>query len=870
MKFKILTDNLTNAQLQTNYHRLHKYLRAVYGMNIPTASGAPLFQGAALSKEAEASGNLVKMLMSSGILTNAVPWDAYIINTPRNAAITNTALQMLKGYGFKHTMNELLSRRNLTGTGQDTSLFYEAWRRMMKSGIEGPGVIDELKLPTFGINQTTIGQFDTGSWRQINKYKTAAFVIDLKQAESALEAGSLEQILGVDRLVVPGLNTDLYSRPHYVKGRIAENESFAYSLERALNLIRKAHETGRLEYLHRAKEHVAEYMSGVSKLSGDLMLGRSGKASDTGPFAGGRVKFKDYAREMKGHKTLGTLGRMVVGVSPEDYDDMIRETTRRLGKKRLARLNMNPASWFVGTVERQPITDVGPAIIYRDKELVKGQIALDESRRLLSKMDFDGDTMIARMLFREKSVKEMMNAIEGVTPAGKAYYQRWEYLKSISDAMDDLSEQAAVAGGYKDIYSAIGKRLEEHQPVFSFRTGELIADRGQLSAKALTSWIGRYSNLSDQLRFVGMGSGSLEDRLLRTDIAFMLKQTSIDFARKYKAGLNPGTLADEIEQTMTMAGAAGATGDKELIKAANEKLYSAFQHLGIESGIREAITRRRTTENLTKAQIEALDALEKRVPYLLQNWYSDLDPADVAKRAEVYKYTFAKYVPEGSPEEIMNYLHEVAEARHEAPGMGLPVGSSGARESRARLSAANRAKSMAAGSRHILRDLYTKLKGGEAGTVLAAGAIASIGLAALFGATTSPAPMDRPSGPFTMAPDRALVGIDGEAPIAGAGYGQAAERGSMASPLGYSSAPRPVIQRERRFYVDQANRVPALRMYSNEEPADASRYAMEVNNVMSAGYGGGSSINIVNDATNRRRTRLELADDAREDLIGRR
>lgn len=799
-------------------------------------------------------GSISDAIMRTGILTEAMAWDATMLNIPRSAGISNIELRMLEEMGYKNTMSSMLNRMIKSGTVEGAKQFERGYQTLFGSAIRNPADKEfaKLNIPIFKLNETVLGDFNiSDSFRLDPKYRTGMFLIDLEQANSNLAAGSLERVLGRTKLFMPGLDSDLYNKTFYLQGEMHSSEEFIPHINRLIYSVRKAHETGEVKHLESARGSLANYMKAVEAARGAMLLGRKGAVGDAGPFAAGRLTHRAYAKKFAGHD-VKDIGQFVVGLSESQYDRLFGSDAK--------------FGFQVGYTLREPITGLDPAVFYRDSSLAEGEIALDEARRLSTMHDYDGDTVIAKVLTNDESRAEMFNTILSPnSPQYKAYRKRAEHLKATAESLDSLESEASIIGGFEDVRSAIQGRVDKFAPLIDPSTGQLIADTGQMSAKLFTTHIGQYSNLSDMLKFIARGGEFADEAMMaRYRVATILKQTSIDFGRKYKPGFDPSASADKIRESFQAAA-------RESTELGNKLLGEVFEDLNMPGIINEAVEKMATGPNVSIEDAARVRRIGETVQDAMKNYYTGIDPANIERARSAIPEIMTKGIQYENLDDIEQKLRAILGAEMSANDLGVPIAGPGALSSRAMLTMTNRMSKTYMGAKHILKDAYINVKGSPQAKALAGGAIVTGSLMGLFGLMKSPAPMDEPDfDANVMAPDAAYIGMDGEAPAPGARAGNVAERGTARRPIRQEKSEWPKMPGSRRMYVEQTNRTPRVRYYSSGDPYDANAYAQEVDAGIRSQSGGGANINIVHDATSRRLSQQEMRDRAREDMTGKR
>ena len=831
-----------------------------------------------------AVGSRTKILIERGLaafgaISEMTPWDALMLSVPSSVPISSRHFEYLNELGFKNIVNELLGRVSLMGDAAETGNFYNLLKEWSKMASTGHG---KLTTPVNRINleDTQIGVAPSTRWRKGDKY-ASNFVIDLETSKSALRAGAIKERFGTTQILVPGTSTDMWTSSYRIPstGQVVSAESWLDPFDAMMKAFRSADETGSERYLDVAQVHLERVQDAWVTMSANNTLGRSGAVKDMGRAMSGKVVFRNY-REMyaTNQHFKGLATRAIIGLHPRDY-------RRVTGKK-----HFDPKNLQKGISHREPITTIDPAVFVVDDGIREGTIGADESFRMMKAMDYDGETIQVQRIMNEGSLRDIEGWLTGESPGGKKYRALLETRKALGGVMDDLSELAKT-GSFPNIQEGVVDRLGR----FRFFDPENPSVQSELVAKISTAHIGVYSNLSKQLIFASQTmSESMVDRALRVTLANDLQQVAIDFARKSKGIDGPGELASVIKSGIF----ASFEGD---ISTANANFAGVAEKLGYVAkrgnkykmakgtGFRDSLNilakQYRKEGGLKRAK--RVVEIKREAEKMLSGWFSPLDThakvVDFKHRYQTWARTYQKGLNatidvEDAAHRISQRFAQLAsmmQARSDAAGFGVTtmgVTGAAAESSRETLTIMNRVKAAAAGTGHTVKDLWTIFKASPRAKSLAAGAAATGALMALFGTMTSPTEMHVPEyegrqRALMMAPDVAMAGGAGTlAP--GSAFGHSMRPGEFQSPRRVEANQSQRSAPPRKYYVQQTNRTPRARLAAQGDPYDANQYAEEVSAGMQRMAGGNMRVNVVHDATSRRRSELEMQDQLLSDMRG--
>lgn len=785
-----------------------------------------------------------------GITTAGVAWDTLQSNIPKQAGITVHELNILQRFGLGQTRNELLGRRRMRGTAKATLGFSE-----LNSAFTGTiGDLGDKAIEAAGATRLTLddvtaihrmdiarGQhnLDLPPWRTLKRFKQN-IVLDLITADGLKRdaARRVKEAMGGGQIIIPSTASDLFGVGFTTpEGRFIE-EGFGKPLERMLRNVMRFYESGDEEALSRAVAQKGQYFAAISDRMNDLATGRGSATPDAGAWSAGRAIFKDY-RQRFGKDIGEDMAGRVIGVTGGEY--------RRMMNKGAHTVTLGGHEFMVGVSKRFPITAAGPALIYHDRTIREG-MALDEMNRILSRMDFDGDTVYAHAMMNKASVAELVGAMRD--PNSIANHNLREFER-----------QGRLFGGIAEdirLKGQLGMFDENVMQMFSDRAKKMVpmADQSLTSAmaKAATQHIGQYSNLSKQLDFMTMApTQNLGERIMRQHLSEALQQSSIDFAREADrlGKSDPLAIAGLIRQSMNLA-------ERGHTSKANEMLGSVFDDLGVTKGLMESA-------QAGGASADDIAMLNR----LTGSFFTGVDPAEMRKRYGMAQAMLKKGLRGDDLESQMADYIATSQIRAAAGAEGdLPY--AGSRAAGGQISAWNRFQKGRKAGQHILKDVWSRFKGTPharaAGTLLGAAGVTAAGI----GLMSSPSPMRPPTASnnamqATMrTPDTAMVGVTGEAPIPGGRHGNVASR---KGPQYSARNGGGVTLNERRMYYDQTNRVPNLTMYDTVPEGDAIAAASEFESSMRRSMGSGRvNVNIAHSPSARRFTRIEMEDKFREEM----
>jgi hypothetical protein len=583
------------------------------------------------------------------------------------------------------------------------------------------------------------------------------------------------------------------------------------------------------------------------------------------------MTFRPY-RSIYG-KALGEqLASSVIGLSPKKYGNLTRRMMQETGTKTLAELveaghaiRRGGQTFLVGTSIRYPITDAGPVLFAMDKSLRRGGIGTEETWRYIKNADFDGDSIVTRIMMDRASVSELFGAL---TDPNSAAFKRYHEALRISDIFGGASQdirRMAEAGTSESLYGKFMDRLGKFKPMVS-------QDIMERMGKAWTGGTGWYSNLSKVLSFMTDIEGlSDTERFMRARIGMEIQQRALDFGKSAtqgaKAVMDPSAIARVMGQAWQLAGKAGASvegGGNELMRSVFEGLdfFESFSQKMLESG--------GTQEDV---------AMLKR---LTENWFStvtpegrmiDMDQTLLSQRSEMMDSLLKRGLRREKLEEAMGEFINDQKVRAAAGEAGWIHAPGSMPRSGEMLSEINDlTKRATAGSARILKDIWQRFRGSPeaqaAGTILVGAGL----LAGGIGLMTSPTDYDAPgygasksAGAIMRSPDVAMAGSSGEAPLPGS------RGGHVASSMAPTEVPRytkGVHMQRKRFYYDQSNRTPRTVSYSSTTPEEASFRASEQGEDMHRSSQGGmnTQVNVINSPSARRYSRSEMRSRVREDL----
>jgi hypothetical protein len=602
-------------------------------------------------------------------------------------------------------------------------------------------------------------------------------------------------------------------------------------------------------------------MNSIRGLDLDITAGRSGTLyDDPMKSIAGRMSFRDYGRQYAGHKILGgEASHFITGMNPIDF-------RRRFGDREFAH----------GKLTRFPTTSVDPTYLVPDESLARGEMAQDEWRRGKQRLDYDGDTGYANAVMDEGSIREVDDVIQGRGPAARAYREQLHtrsILGGVADDLQLLGQASAETGGklgFKDIGAAMTARLGKFKSIFS-------QDAGTLLAKSYTKYIGQFSNLAN-MYIAGTHAMDAPGFHIRSEMLLDIQQSAIDFGRQSGGVMDPEAIAKSLNESISLV-------DQGDIRGANALFGQVAKQLGLGDVTAERMATLRASYAGDAEKLAALDQYAAELENARGGFFSPLEGNRGAQKEFVgmakslnlgQKRIHPSRHARGSSEELSEAFSKM-KAHLQGQGymaergaQSLGRGSAGA--SAETLTLANRATSMAAGTKHILGSLRDAAVASPHWGSVKLGAIATgalVGASLLF---SSPTDMKAPAyegrgRQYMMSPDRAMAGMNG-APLPGAGGGSVARVGEMSRPRRVTRPGQPRNNIPRRYYVNQTNRVPRLRFHGSGDPYDRNQYVSDVSSHMQSLAGGNMKVNIVHDATSRRMSEIEFQDRMRSDLRG--
>jgi len=844
---------ISNFRGVEDIERAHTAAKAFAGRMVasPTSFGlAPgTFAGIGEGVSAEAA-----VLMRGGITSEAMAWDALNINVPKNVPISTNQLSIMNQYGMKASVTEMLGRRKLTGDAKATEAYKLALAQYVTPNTRMASNLPVINLADW---QTSLG---ASQWRHSERVQQN-FLIDLEVAGSQLKSGALKRALGVSdlRIPIPGVNTDFWQAPYRTAaGSYGSAESWTGPLNRLLRSVESMYE-GNQGAGQQARGHLSDYMNAIRRTDADLTVGRGGRVYDAGSSIAGRMSFRDYGRLYQGDKILGgRASGFVVGINPEDFMSMT---------------GRGPQNFAEGLFTRFPATTVDPIYMVADSSVARGEMAMDESRRAKMGADFDGDTGYASVVKSRGSTAEVRGIVGGGAGA-RAYDEAQAARTLLGGVADDLTllGQASKNAGmskFENIAAKVTARFSKFQGLFH-------QSEGMLLAKNYTQYIGRFSNLANQYIMAGaaMDTGA---QVARSQLLCDIQQAAIDFGRKSVGKIDPAAISSKLSEAVRLA----SIGD---IDGANGLFSYVMEKLSVGTDLDANLETLRYTYGGDVDKIGGLETLSAKLKAARGGFFDPLR-GNVGAQTEFGRLAEAQSLlqrKEYSGSAVRGTAEEVSEAltgmkSHlgaQADLAGQDVasigrGSAGAAD---QITAWNRMKASAKGTRHILGDVWKTAKASPHFGTARAGAITT---AALMGANylfNSPSDMQPPAyagrqRTLQQSPDVGLAGMAG-APMPGSGGGHVVRGGEMRNPRRTNRPASPQNTIPRRYYVNQTNRVPRMRFNASGDPYDQNAYANEVASHMQRMAGGDARINVVHDATSRRMSELEFQDKMREDLRG--
>jgi hypothetical protein len=829
-----------------------------------------------LSKQTRSMAGIMGLEASlHGITTHGLAWDTLEINLPHQAPVTIHEINILNRMGARKTARGLMRRRMFRGERASTMQFNQlnqAFGRtrgeLLAGDISAAGATRMTLDDVTAIHKMNVARgtkLDLPNWRTLKRYQNN-FVIDLTTAFAHMKGAAAEvrSRLGT-QIIVPGTLTDLWGKPHTTPlGNVVSTEPFVEPLENMLRNVMRYYDTGDVTALTKASGDKATYLAKLSDTMNNLATGRKGMTPDVGAWSAGRAIFRDYRRQFGG---LGEdFAKRVVGVPQAEFGRLVGKLTRETGRsfeqlvERGVIMQKGERYFLTGVSKRFPITSADPAFIFADETVRKG-MALDEANRIVKRLDFDGDTVYAHIMMRRGEVKELLGMATDPSSIANRYYNEFLLQGQIFGGVsEDILEK--YAGGRGAQFS------EDVIDIMTQRAGKMLslpeqvrAGGAELTAKAATVHIGRYSNLSKTLDFMTIQQGgNIRAQVMRQHMAERLQQMSIDFGREAGRikGADATAIAGLIQKSMNLA----AEGH---ISEANRVLRQIFEDIGMAEELMKEVG---------IAERAGLDvaAHGKVMSGLVENFYGGLDVSEMNQRMNYATAMLKKGLEGRNYEQQLASYFALTGLRGEAGAAGvLPYPSSGRAGARSQVSAWNRAQKMRQTGQHILGDVWKRFKGtphAKAAATFAGGAaVMAAGIGLMKSPTEFKAPPPSNTGAARAAmrtPDTAMVGATGEAPIPGGRHGNIASRKGAK----YSGRSGGVTLNERRYYYDQTNRVPNVTAYDEVPEGDAIASASEIESAMRRGMGGGNAqVTMINDPQARRYSRQEMDDKMREEML---
>lgn len=807
----------------------------------------------------DASGKVVRpsaasrILMQGGILSEAMAWDALNINVPKNVPISTNQLSILNQYGMTSSTSELLGRRKLAGDAKATEAYKIALGQYVRRGSRMAS-----NMPVIGIEEWPMA-LGAADWRTSGRVQEN-FLINLEVAGSQMTGRALRRELGISNLhiPVPGVNTDFWHAQYRTAtGTYASSEAWTSPLQNFLKSVDEMH--GGVDSAPAARRYLSQYLRAIRATDANLTVGRGGAVYDAGASIAGRMSFRDYGTLYKGHSRLGgrTAG-FLVGINPKDFN-------------RLA----GNADFAEALFTRFPATTVDPIYMIADESVALGEMAMDESRRAKMGADFDGDTGYASIV-KSKGATAEVRGIVGGGAAARAYDEAQDARMLLGGVADDLTllGEASKRSG-RSVFSNIAEAVTSR---FSKFTGIMRQTEGQLLAKSYTQYIGRFSNLANEYIMAGTAMDA-KAQVARSQLLRDIQQAAIDFGRASKGKVDPRIISGWLAKSIEYAAS-------DNIPAANELFSHVMEKLHVGEGLDANLAILRSTYKGNEARIATLETLADELADARTGFFNPMRgnlemQQEFGRIAEAQSllqrrvYTSAG-VETGSVEEVSEALTGIGthlDAQAGLTDQGVPsIGRASAGESGARLTAWNRTKSAAAGTRHIMGDMWRSAKASPHFGTARAGLMATGGLMVANWMFNSASDIQPPaySGrqrSLQQSPDVAMAGMNG-APMPGSAYGHAHRGGEMRNPRRTNKPPMPQNTIPRRYYVNQTNRVPRIRFNGSGDPLDRNLLATDTAAHLQRMTGGDARINVVHDATSRRMSELQFDDKMREDLRG--
>lgn len=807
-----------------------------------------MFQGFKYGEGARADQAAAAVLLRGGIVSEAMPWDALNINVPTKIPITTNQLNIMRGYGMNASVSELLGRRGLSGDAQATEAYKLAMRQFLEPGAKMSSNMPIVDIKEFNSNLSPAQRRKTG-------FAKNNFLLDLEVAGTQLDVARLKRELGIDslKIPVPGTNTDFYRKAYKVaSGSMAESEEWVGPLQRLVRSVEGAYQ-GNIDYKY-MRQQFSDYLNSLRGMDAAMTVGRGGSVYDTGASIAGRMSFRDYGRQFKGHTIFGGKGRFLVGVNPEDFAGLARKG----------------ASYAYGVSTRFPATTVDPIMLIPDASVARGEIAMDEARRALMGADFDGDTMYASVIKSEGGVKEVSDIIAGRGAAGAAYEEAFQARALLGGVADDLA--ALGAAGDPNVFPNIFKKMTERVSKF---VGIGAQSEGTVLGKSYTQFIGRFSNLANEYI---MGSNAMEGvpKLARAQLLRDIQQAAIDFGRKSSGVVDPAAISRMLSEAVTMA-SSGA------IDEANSLFEKVMLKLNIGDKIEQHLNTLKVANKNNPKYLASLDEYASALGSAKVGFFSPLATREAQQRfaelAEAQKIIQGKVFPGpydvGSPEEVKKALVDFGaqlDAQEALAGQGVPSLGRASEEVTEQLTMWNRAAAKMRGATHILGESWQAVKQSQHFGTMKTGAMITGGLLAARALFSSPTEMGAPAyegrqRSISHSPDVALASMNG-APMPGSAYGHAHRGGEWRNPRRVNKVTPPQNTIPRRYYVNQTNRVPRMRFTASGDPYDSNQLAVEAASQIQRMAGGQSTINVVHDVTGRRMSEMEMSERLRSDLRG--
>lgn len=805
-------------------------------------------------------GRIMGLLTSNELITQQLAWANLESNNPTSVGITMPELLFFRQTGQTALYDEFMARRGYYGNLQETHGFVDVLHRMAENRrLDNPSQF-MTGAPRYGLQETgnIAGRgINERLWRTDTRYETN-FIIDLRVADDVMNEANeaLREALGISNLelLVPGTKTGFWRAPYLVENTgMISTEGFVNPLENLMRQLRRYKRTYNKELLPGIRQTYETYQKSLYLRYTELISGREGAWRDLGPSHAQMVKFKPYFHRYRGQIGAERASRLI-GISPAKFRELA-------GHPDVTAQDINGLRVLPAISKRHPIGTMDPSLMIEDPDLEGNEMAVDELKRWLKHMDWDHDSVYAHVVTSEGGIQTVLKEVAGGTQSRYGEFSRWsDFLGGATEEHFTSVNRGLLTDEVMETVQNVTKRLEMIH----------LASRAERASKYFTSNIGRYSNLSRGLSgmVVSIDKQSHQAGQLRHLLARELEQMAIDFGRAAKeqgGSVDPTLLANQIADIM------GAAVEGSLPDA-NKMMFDVFRSLGMVEDQAQRTKQLILAAGTDQTLIADIQSRQTQFEHVVQNFFGDnvyeyFQRGEASRFWEGFRAAQVKNESLNDPD-LMGLLIGHYNALMEA-GETKAIPSGGKLTSRAQIAARNRflklmAQSLKESALDRMRGFFHTPHGQAAATL----GITALGAGTILGLVTPATPLSEPGGRTSArlqrTPDAALVGINGQAPLPGGGGGNV---GLSAGPLDVMGPTRPTMVPSRRFYYQQSNRVPQIRVQSaGDLQQRAETIARTESLLMDQRNRGGFNINVVSHPGTRRRSDVELEDEMRDGM----